>query len=489
MIEQLRLINDETELTFFLTENYEQLYDYLASQQHSVLHKRIREFQLIIARQNNLYKKLENDNSLALGFVELLLEVCERYALVAQFRLLYEILKSKNYQVSSHTEVAALFYINISTIEDYSNRLDEILTKLIYVDEFEEDNSDKSTIILINYYSQVVKYFWEFNSEGVNSIKGIIENSISEAQNYSFLKSHLLKEVLGYSIENYDVFQEKVQTLLDKYFDLKVLHTYTDNDDLVFLIETGTDYANAISNINANFEEIRRLSFRFNYDNSNDIFYSLKRGVSVLETEQQLYRYMVAYSAMHQAKLQEALQKIDAIELTKITHVVDWGCGQAIGSVVFCDYLKSNGLKFNDKKFTLIEPSKIAISRGSLHIRTFNSICDISTVNKEFDQLNQQYFDKNNLKETTLHIFSNILDVELFSLTKLTSLITNIISGRNIFICVSPYINELKTNRVNAFVNHFQNELNFKLIASKDCKKTEWKDDWTMVLRVFSVEL
>ena len=81
------------------------------------------------------------------------------------------------------------------------------------------------------------------------------------------------------------------------------------------------------------------------------------------------------------------------------------------------------------------------------------------------------------------------MDVELFSLSHLTSLIESAFSGLNIFICVSPYINELRTSRINSFVNNFEENLNFCLIASKDYNKGEWLKEWTMIQRVFSVKL
>ncbi|WP_017295836.1 hypothetical protein [Geminocystis herdmanii] len=491
MINKLILINDKTSLSTFLKDNYEEVYDYFANQKYSILHKKTRDLQNIIAKYNRFFNQLDTNDLLILNFLNLLLEVCERYGLVSQFRLVYGTLKNKNYQVSSRTEAAALFFIDIKILEDYSNRLENIIKKLVYADEFEEDNSEKPTITLINYYLQVVKHFWEFNSEGVYNIKKTIQEYIFNAQPYSFLKSTLLAEILNYSIDNYDIFSKKVQTLLDEHFDLKVSPIYQDYKHPVFLIETGTDYAKALSKIEANFEEIRKLSFDFSLrdDNSEATFYSLKRGVAILENEQQLCRYMVGYSAMHKAKLLDALCKIDDNILTKVNHVVDWGCGQGMGSMVFCDYLKNKNLDFQNNKFTLVEPSTVALSRASLHLRKFTNLAEIITINKDLDSTNKEDFIIDKSVDTTFHIFSNILDVELFSLSHLTSLIESTFSGINIFICVSPYINELRTSRINSFMDNFEENLNFCLIASEDYNKREWLNDWTMIQRVFYIKL
>lgn len=246
-----------------------------------------------------------------------------------------------------------------------------------------------------------------------------------------------------------------------------------------------------LSEIEANFEEITKLSFDFSLrdDNSDTTFYSLKRGVAVIENEQQLCRYMVGYSAMHKAKLLHALHKIDDKILTQVNHVVDWGCGQGMGSMVFCDYLKTKNFDFQKNKFTLVEPSKIALSRASLHLQKLTNLAEIFTINKDLDSTNKEDFIINKSVDITLHIFSNILDVELFSLSHLISLIEVTFSGINIFMCVSPYINELRTSRINSFMDNFEENLNFCLIASEDYNKGKWLKDWTMIQRIFSVKL
>ena len=72
-------------------------------------------------------------------------------------------------------------------------------------------------------------------------------------------------------------------------------------------------------------------------------------------------------------------------------------------------------------------------------------------------------------KCSEFHLFSNILDIDEFSLTNLLKLIEFNFSGDNYFICVSPYINDIRTSRLDAFVKYFSKKANFKKIESIDC--------------------
>jgi hypothetical protein len=60
----------------------------------------------------------------------------------------------------------------------------------------------------------------------------------------------------------------------------------------------------------------------------------LNQGVTIIDDEQLLYKYMVSYGAMHKAKLYESFETIIS-KLNNITiNIIDWGCGQALAT--FC---------------------------------------------------------------------------------------------------------------------------------------------------------
>ena len=128
---------------------------------------------------------------------------------------------------------------------------------------------------------------------------------------------------------------------------------------------------------------------------------------------------------------------------------------------------------------TLIEPSEQAISRASLHIQ--NRVQRIRTINKGFNDLVEGDLIS---KDTTVHIFSNILDVELFSLSNLISIVDKVFNGVNYFIVSSPYINTSRTARIDSFIHYFQNKYYYDEYLSIDQPKGKWIKNWSRVIRV-----
>ena len=170
--------------------------------------------------------------------------------------------------------------------------------------------------------------------------------------------------------------------------------------------------------------------------------------------ENQLYAYMNSYGNMHYEKLIEALKTLPKAFFDEETNIIDWGCGQAMASMAYFDFLNQIGTEQVIKNLTLIEPSEIALKRASLHIRNFSPATDIHTINKDLDALVNEDFIKNKTN-THIHLFSNILDIDEFSLTALLQLVDSNFPGDNYFICVSPYINDTRTSRLDAFVKFF----------------------------------
>ena len=115
---------------------------------------------------------------------------------------------------------------------------------------------------------------------------------------------------------------------------------------------------------------------------------------------------------------------------------------------------------------TLIEPSSICLKRAALHIKHFDEHCTIKPICKEIDSLKNidvKSFENN----TKIHFFSNILDVEDFSIANLIKLIESTQKGLNYFVCVSPYITDTKTDRIDSFCRHFSKYSSFELLGNK----------------------
>jgi hypothetical protein len=159
-----------------------------------------------------------------------------------------------------------------------------------------------------------------------------------------------------------------------------------------------------------------------------------------------------------------------------------------MATMTYFDYLIRNGIEQTCNQVTLIEPSELALKRGSLHVKKYLPGTNINTVNKDLDSLLDEDFTiiKN---VPNLHLFSNILDIDLFSLTTLIKRLENNFKGINYFVCVSPYVTDIKTNRLDTFMKNFSKKDTFEEIASLNNKIGEWKGNWTRVVRVFKTTI
>ncbi|MDR2382958.1 MAG: hypothetical protein LBD76_03620, partial [Prevotellaceae bacterium] len=209
---------------------------------------------------------------------------------------------------------------------------------------------------------------------------------------------------------------------------------------------------------------------------------------------------------MHKAKLQSALEKLPENFDSKI-NIIDWGCGQGIASMIFLEKYESKNVNL----ITLIEPSKLAIKRAALHCKKYCPEMPLKTICKKLDDLTEDDF---NLPQTdvTIHLFSNILDIDGYSQNHLIELIEQTQVGENYLVCASPYIDAIKTERLESFKRHFENNSSFELFLDiqnsknptssywncnnnyKNCRCIEHQEygcdnKWTRVIKVFKVNL
>jgi hypothetical protein len=249
------------------------------------------------------------------------------------------------------------------------------------------------------------------------------------------------------------------------------------------------------------FDEIRKISVRKSINAS-----FTNRGVKILESEAELFEYMKRFGNMHKAKLQSAFEALPEIIESKI-NLIDWGCGQGIASMVF---LEKYGIE-NINHITLIEPSEIALKRAALHCKKYHPEILLKTICKRLDELDTTDFPNEQIK-ITIHLFSNILDIDDYSQKHLIQLIKSTQSGKNYFVCVSPHIDAIKTERLESFKRHFENNNSFDLLLditnTKSTSDEFWccnntfkeftcfdhlengcSNKWTRVIKVFKVDL
>lgn len=215
------------------------------------------------------------------------------------------------------------------------------------------------------------------------------------------------------------------------------------------MIEQNTNYAYKLKYMdNPTFDKVRDLSTKFYRELpqalQDELFEALNRGIDILDSEPQMTAYLFAFGKMHQAKLEYAFSKLpkEFLEQPEI-NIIDYGCGQALGTMCYADFFREKGYSQKVKTITLIEPSEMCLKRAALHVSVILPDAEIKTVNKKFDDLTQDDIIRS--EETpTLHILSNVLDMLTFDLNKFSNLISSNASGYNRFICVSPFIGDSK---------------------------------------------
>ena len=185
----------------------------------------------------------------------------------------------------------------------------------------------------------------------------------------------------------------------------------------------------------------------------------LEHGVVPLDTEQKLNQYLAAYGNMHAEKIRMALDSLDNSEalLAAQVSIVDWGCGQGLATCCFFDWLHNNEIDFaRVSRVHLIEPSALALQRAQTNIANYkseyNGQFEIKAINKFINNIHPEDFDNHEIN-TTLHLLSNILDIETVDLDFLAQFINNTFTGRQIFCCVGPLNNG--ASRIMEFASKF----------------------------------
>lgn len=474
--------NSGEDLAAFIHNNSVELYDFFISQRNSSITIHRKEIENFILPKYSIYRDLDFTDNKNQTFLFCLLDVSQRFGLGTEFQQLYNLANQNNVSLNNRLYASSKFLVGINSIDDYENRINEILANLSISFLKEEDNEQKTIATLIHFYTEVFNNF-PHNVERVIEFKNKLLEQLQKEE-YNFLLTQSVDEVLSYSLNNVEELYQAVHTKLDEI--LERASQYLTFNLEPQLIETDTHYVELLADISANFIEIRNLCAQlYSVVASNEIFWSLQRGVKVLTQQNQLLAYLNSYGKMHHAKFISAINQIQRNDLQGVLEVYDWGCGQGLASICFLEFLNEQEIDFSVNKFTLIEPSEIAIKRASLHLRKYTADTQIITINKDLDSLENNDFESNK-PATKVHLFSNILDIDLFSMNDLINLIKENFLGQNIFICSSPYVSNIKTERIDSFVQSFSGNLNFRFISDISQKTGEWiGTNWTRVIRVF----
>jgi len=440
--------------TFFLTLSQQELND-LKFEFEDLLYDLI---------DNGLISK--NNKTVIDAFLILLAEQIEQANLISAIKLIHNYLPEA---AIKYRLEAAMLYLRVNDLsKEYHERFFTILDLIVKSEEFEEYNY-KVVKSVLNYFLTAMEHFSRVqNRELANSFKNLF---VEYKNRYEVLSDQVLQDIFQkLTIDNYNQIINSIKQEIDKYFLPDIDCNISENTATVSA-ET-SDYAKRLYALtNPHFRNITQISFDYiqSIGDPYILHTKLNQGVKIIDEKELLYKYMVSYSSMHKAKLYEAFAKLlGALNYTTI-NVIDWGCGQALATTLLMEYIKEQKLKIDIENITLIEPSKLALSRGLLHIDVLKTKeYKIKAVNKELDCLEVDDIDFDN-DNVIVHLFSNILDVEFFQLdTNFLEKISNTIHSDNYFICVSPNINAKRNGRLDRFFQYFDENFNTELIAARD---------------------
>jgi superfamily II DNA helicase RecQ len=218
------------------------------------------------------------------------------------------------------------------------------------------------------------------------------------------------------------------------------------------------EYNEQINNLNEpSFQKIRNIainSISHLSENERTILWrKLNHGLEILDSHELMCQYLLSYGNMHEAKIRDVVKCLPNEILEREFEIIDWGCGQGIGTICLLDHLRSLGITQNVKRITLIEPSEKALERAVLHTNAyFQSKSIISSHCDFFENIKQE-----NIKSINglpvIHIFSNILDVKEIDLKELAIKIDKAVVNDSYIISVGPL--NPNNKRIDAFYNYY----------------------------------
>jgi hypothetical protein len=152
----------------------------------------------------------------------------------------------------------------------------------------------------------------------------------------------------------------------------------------------------------------------------------INHGVDLLSTEDQLCAYIAAYGEMHHVKCKASFQNFNFEAISTNVEIIDWGCGQGIGSLSFIDMLRERNKLHLLKKVTLVEPSIAALKRATINVqKATNGSILVLPIKKYLpgygvaDEIEGIDY----IHSHVIHVFSNILDITSVNLEKLAYMV------------------------------------------------------------------
>ena len=361
-------------------------------------------------------------------FLQMLLYLAIKLGLKSSVKTLSEIAQQTGINLPLKLKVALLYLGPYPLVSELVDNFDTIIY-LINNNQEEEDDAKELTAMVVQYFAYMLYNYAGSNNYEVTRLRQKIAIA-QQTSCYNFLDKPIIKSIIECNISDYRQEYANLIEQLDLYLLRKKL-IFNIND---YLIEENGAYYNLFIQ-DASYNTLMDIARRMN----PNVYNELGRGVAILDSEAQMLQYLYSFGRMHEAKLLSAFETIDFGEFDrKQIELIDWGCGQGIASILFKEFANRNNCNPIIDCVTLIEPSELCIKRAALHIREILRPNKILTLNSTLDDLSYDRIKTSN-DNIKIHLFSNILDVEAFSLKALTQRILSNFGGKNYFICKSIY--------------------------------------------------
>ena len=259
------------------------------------------------------------------------------------------------------------------------------------------------------------------------------------------------------------------------------------------MIESDTNYSFLIGSMpHLTCASVRALSDRFITDlaeaDRDHLFAELKRDGNQLTTEPRLCAYTYAFGAVREARLRRAFSHLSNIFAQRDVELIDYGCGVGLGALVYHDLLLERGLPLTSvRRITLIDPTPRCLERAALHARVCFPGAELRTICKYTDEL-QTADTTSDAKLHTLHIFSQIADMEVPSIAHLADTICAGLRGPNYFACVTPFCERALrgTPPADLFVELMDPDEGRVTVENLSARRFVPGQRWTAALRLFT---
>jgi hypothetical protein len=216
----------------------------------------------------------------------------------------------------------------------------------------------------------------------------------------------------------------------------------------------------------------------------SEVWASLERGTALIKNRNQLDAYLASYGAKHISKLNCVLT--EPFGQANPVRIVDWSCGQGLGTL---GILESDWSVVDVKEVVLIEPSGIALDRAACIVGKHSAWQrpNLPRVSKLNGFLTRDTLAGRSFEGPTLHMFSNVLDIEEVDLDELSELIQTAFSGEQMMILVSPHISRMRALRLLSFQNQFSECDGFEV--HRQIEKSYVGESASITARLFSFVL